>query len=193
MSPLRRRMIDDMQIPNLTPNTQRVYVAQVFRFACPRSRAVAGGRATPRLWAGLMQNSIDSIDRRPRSKGRLTRQPRQRRVNHLQKPLGGSLGADIAAAGISFIGGSPVSSLKASGPTGPVVSSSSAGRSASVSVASAAGSRVSIDHSDIRMLCSSVGPACVSSTLSGPLGSATGGSGRRLSLFQAQTALHWAR
>jgi integrase/recombinase XerD len=34
MSPLRRRMIDDMQIRNLTPNTQRVYVAQVARFAC---------------------------------------------------------------------------------------------------------------------------------------------------------------
>ena len=33
MSPLRRRMIDDMQIRNLTPNTQRVYVAQVVRFA----------------------------------------------------------------------------------------------------------------------------------------------------------------
>ena len=26
MSPLRRRMIEDMQIRNLTPNTQRVYV-----------------------------------------------------------------------------------------------------------------------------------------------------------------------
>jgi hypothetical protein len=34
MSPLRRRMIDDMRIRNLTPNTQRVYVAQVARFAC---------------------------------------------------------------------------------------------------------------------------------------------------------------
>ena len=34
MSPLRRRMIEDMQIRNLTPNTQRVYVAQVIRFAC---------------------------------------------------------------------------------------------------------------------------------------------------------------
>jgi integrase/recombinase XerD len=34
MSPLRRRMIEDMQIRNLTPNTQRVYIAQVFRFAC---------------------------------------------------------------------------------------------------------------------------------------------------------------
>ena len=34
MSPLRRRMIDDMQIRNLTVNTQRVYVAQVVRFAC---------------------------------------------------------------------------------------------------------------------------------------------------------------
>lgn len=33
MSPLRRRLIDDMQIRNLTPNTQRVYVAQVARFA----------------------------------------------------------------------------------------------------------------------------------------------------------------
>ena len=34
MSPLRRRMIEDMQIRNLTPNTQRVYVAHVVRFAC---------------------------------------------------------------------------------------------------------------------------------------------------------------
>ena len=33
MSPLRRRMIEDMQIRNLTPNTQRVYVEQVGRFA----------------------------------------------------------------------------------------------------------------------------------------------------------------
>ena len=34
MSPLRRRMIEDMQIRNLTPNTQRVYVSQAVRFAC---------------------------------------------------------------------------------------------------------------------------------------------------------------
>jgi site-specific recombinase XerD len=34
MSPLRRRMIEDMQIRNLTLNTQRVYVSQVVRFAC---------------------------------------------------------------------------------------------------------------------------------------------------------------
>ena len=34
MSLLRRRMIEDMQIRNLTPNTQRVYVANVFRLAC---------------------------------------------------------------------------------------------------------------------------------------------------------------
>ena len=34
MSPLRRRMIEDMQIRNLTANTQRVYVAQVVHFAC---------------------------------------------------------------------------------------------------------------------------------------------------------------
>ena len=33
MSPLRRRMIEDMQIRNLTLNTQRVYVEQVSRFA----------------------------------------------------------------------------------------------------------------------------------------------------------------
>ena len=33
MSPLRRRMIDDMQIRNLTANTQRAYVAQIVRFA----------------------------------------------------------------------------------------------------------------------------------------------------------------
>jgi integrase/recombinase XerD len=34
MSPLRRRMIEDMQIRNLTANTQRVYVAHLVRFAC---------------------------------------------------------------------------------------------------------------------------------------------------------------
>jgi site-specific recombinase XerD len=34
MSPLRRRMIEDMQIRNMSPNTQRVYVAQVAHFAC---------------------------------------------------------------------------------------------------------------------------------------------------------------
>jgi integrase/recombinase XerD len=33
MSPLRRRLIDDMQIRNLTANTQRAYVAQIVRFA----------------------------------------------------------------------------------------------------------------------------------------------------------------
>src|SRR5215468_1855853 len=33
MSPLRRRMTEDLQIRNLTPNTQRVYLEQVARFA----------------------------------------------------------------------------------------------------------------------------------------------------------------
>ena len=33
MSPLRRRMIDDMQIRNLTPNTQRAYVGQIVGLA----------------------------------------------------------------------------------------------------------------------------------------------------------------
>jgi len=33
MSPLRRRMIEDMQIRNLAPHTQRAYVGQVGRFA----------------------------------------------------------------------------------------------------------------------------------------------------------------
>jgi integrase/recombinase XerD len=33
MSPLRRRMIEDMQIRNLTQNTQRGYAGQVGRFA----------------------------------------------------------------------------------------------------------------------------------------------------------------
>jgi hypothetical protein len=34
MSPLRRRMINDMQIRHLSAHTQRAYVTQVFRFAC---------------------------------------------------------------------------------------------------------------------------------------------------------------
>ena len=33
MSPLRRRMTEDMQIRNLTPSTQRIYAEQVARFA----------------------------------------------------------------------------------------------------------------------------------------------------------------
>jgi integrase/recombinase XerD len=33
MSPLRRRMIEDMQIRNLTPHTQRAYVEHIVRFA----------------------------------------------------------------------------------------------------------------------------------------------------------------
>ena len=33
MHPLRRHMIDEMQIRNLTPNTQRTYTEQVARFA----------------------------------------------------------------------------------------------------------------------------------------------------------------
>src|SRR6202034_3691557 len=33
MNPLRRHMIDEMQIRNLTPNTQRAYIEQVARFA----------------------------------------------------------------------------------------------------------------------------------------------------------------
>lgn len=33
MSPLRRRMIEDMQVRNLSPHTQRAYIEQVSRFA----------------------------------------------------------------------------------------------------------------------------------------------------------------
>ena len=33
MSPLRRRMIEDLQIRNMATHTQRAYVEQVVRFA----------------------------------------------------------------------------------------------------------------------------------------------------------------
>jgi hypothetical protein len=37
MSPLRRRMIEDMQIRNLTPNTQRVRASSFFLSFLPSS------------------------------------------------------------------------------------------------------------------------------------------------------------
>ena len=33
MTPLRRRMIEDMQVRNLAPHTQRAYAEQISRFA----------------------------------------------------------------------------------------------------------------------------------------------------------------
>jgi integrase/recombinase XerD len=33
MIPLRRRMIEDMRVRNLAPNTQRIYVDRVAKFA----------------------------------------------------------------------------------------------------------------------------------------------------------------
>jgi integrase/recombinase XerD len=33
MTPLRQRMLEDMQIRNLSPHTQATYIAQVARFA----------------------------------------------------------------------------------------------------------------------------------------------------------------
>jgi hypothetical protein len=47
MSPLRRRMIEDMQIRNLTLNTQRVYIANVFRFAVSLRRGPPGVNRSP--------------------------------------------------------------------------------------------------------------------------------------------------
>jgi hypothetical protein len=41
MIPLRRRMTEDMQIRNLTLNTQRVYVERVARFAPKKLMQVA--------------------------------------------------------------------------------------------------------------------------------------------------------
>jgi integrase/recombinase XerD len=34
MSPLRYRMIEDMQVRNLAPDTQRAYLQQITQFAC---------------------------------------------------------------------------------------------------------------------------------------------------------------
>jgi hypothetical protein len=45
MSPLRRRMIEDMQIRNLATHTQRVYVEQVARFARYISQIAGSSRA----------------------------------------------------------------------------------------------------------------------------------------------------
>jgi hypothetical protein len=61
MSPLRRRMIDDMQIRNLTPNTQRVYVAQVVRFACHF-------RKSPELLGPTEIRMVPNINPNPRGR-----------------------------------------------------------------------------------------------------------------------------
>jgi len=41
MSPLRRRMIDDMTMRNLSPSTQETYIRAVAAHACRRDLAVA--------------------------------------------------------------------------------------------------------------------------------------------------------
>lgn len=39
MTPLRRRMLDDLRIRNFSPHTQRAYIRYVARFARPFSRS----------------------------------------------------------------------------------------------------------------------------------------------------------
>lgn len=51
MNPLRRRMIEDMQIRNLAAHTQRVYVEQLVRFARYFRYHVAS--ATRRVFSGI--------------------------------------------------------------------------------------------------------------------------------------------
>ena len=48
MTPLRQRMLEDMQVRNLSPRTQRAYVENVARFArhVGRSPAVLGPKET---------------------------------------------------------------------------------------------------------------------------------------------------
>src|SRR5665213_2124797 len=68
MSPLRRRMIEDMQIRNLTPNTQRVYVANVFRFACHfRKSPDRLGPPEIRTYLLHLSRPVRSSSRSPRS------------------------------------------------------------------------------------------------------------------------------
>ena len=63
MSPLRRRMIEDMQIRNLTPNTQRVYVAQVVRFACHFGKSPdLLGPPEIRIYRALMKGGRSAAD-----------------------------------------------------------------------------------------------------------------------------------
>ena len=49
MSPLRRRMIEDMQIRNLSPHTQRAYVEQVIRLDRKSTRLNSSHRSLSRM------------------------------------------------------------------------------------------------------------------------------------------------
>jgi hypothetical protein len=57
-------MIDDMQIRNLTPNTQRVYVAQVVRFACHFRTAALGGHVERCCDCGHQRRAYNSCRNR---------------------------------------------------------------------------------------------------------------------------------
>src|SRR5271169_7028419 len=62
MTPLRRRMIEDMQVRNLSPVTQRCYVHAVAKFAKHFNRSpVTSSSRSARLRRPAMLTSLDSL------------------------------------------------------------------------------------------------------------------------------------
>ena len=76
MTPLRQRMVEDMQVRNLSPNTRRAYIENVARFASAAASAI-------RAYLNDRERLIESGSRSASPRGRLRSRPARRPRNPL--------------------------------------------------------------------------------------------------------------